>query len=75
MDCHIVVSPIIFSDFNKFLLRILFLIKPVTTTYFFLAHLSRRLIGELLVYKGIRRPSVVCPSIRPSVNIFKRHLL
>ena len=27
-----------------------------------LAHLSRRLIGELLVYRGIRRPSV-----RPSV--------
>ena len=25
----------------------------------FLAHLSRRLIGELIVYKGIRRPSVV----------------
>ena len=25
---------------------------------FFLAHLSRRLIGELLVYRGIRRPSV-----------------
>ena len=25
----------------------------------FLAHLSRRLIGELLVYRGIRRPSVV----------------
>ena len=24
----------------------------------FLAHLSQRLIGELLVYKGIRRPSV-----------------
>ena len=24
----------------------------------FLAHLSRRLIGELIVYKGIRRPSV-----------------
>ena len=23
-----------------------------------LAHLSRRLIGELLVYEGIRRPSV-----------------
>ena len=32
----------------------------------FLAHLSRRLIGELIVYTGIRRPSV---------NIFKRHLL
>ena len=26
---------------------------------YFLAHLSRRLIGELLVYRGIRRPSVV----------------
>ena len=38
----------------------------------FLAHLSRRLIGELIVYEGIRRPSV-CR--RPSVNIFKRHLL
>ena len=25
----------------------------------FLAHLSRRLIGELIVYKGIRRPSSV----------------
>ena len=37
---------------------------------YLLAHLSRRLIGELIVYKGIRRPSV-----RPSVNIFKRHLL
>ena len=36
----------------------------------FLAHLSRGLIGELIVYEGIRRPSV-----RPSVNIFKRHLL
>ena len=36
----------------------------------FLAHLSRRLIGELIVYEDIRRPSVV----RPSVNIFKQHL-
>ena len=25
----------------------------------FLAHLSRRLTGELIVYRGIRRPSVV----------------
>ena len=40
-------------------------------SFLFLAHLSRRLIGELIVYKGIRRPSVP----RPSVNIFKRHLL
>ena len=30
----------------------------------FLAHLSRRLIGELIVYEGIRRPSV-----RPSVRL------
>ena len=37
----------------------------------FLAHLSRRLIGELIVYEGFSRPSVV----RPSVNIFKRHHL
>ena len=30
----------------------------------FLAHLSRRLIlGELIVYEGIRRPSVVRPSV------------
>ena len=27
-----------------------------------LAHLSQRLIGELIVYTGIRRPSVVRPS-------------
>ena len=37
----------------------------------FLAHLRRRLIGELIVYRGIRRSS----DCRPSVNIFKRHLL
>ena len=28
----------------------------------FLAHLSRRLIGELIVYSGIRRPFIVRPS-------------
>ena len=28
-----------------------------------LAHLSRRFIGELIVYEGIRRPSVVRPSV------------
>ena len=33
----------------------------------FLSHLSRRLIGELIVYKGICRPSIVRPSsVRPS---------
>ena len=36
----------------------------------FLAHLSRRLKGELIVYRSIRRPSV-----RPSVNIFKLEYL
>ena len=37
----------------------------------FLAHLSRRLIGELIVYQwsGVRRPSVVHPSsVRPSAS-------
>ena len=34
-----------------------------------LAHLSCRLIGELIVFTCIRRLS-----IGPSVNIFKRHL-
>ena len=36
-----------------------------------LAHLSRRLMGELIVYQSLRRPSVVCrPSsvLRPSVR-------
>ena len=32
----------------------------------FLAHLSRRLKGELIVYRSIRRPSVR-PSVSPSV--------
>ena len=33
-------------------------IGPCIERSYFLAHLSRRLIGELLVYRGIRRPSV-----------------
>ena len=33
----------------------------------FLAHLSRRLKGELIVYRSIRRPSVHA-SVRPSVG-------
>ena len=37
----------------------------------FLAHLSRRLIGELIVYPWIRRPSYVRPSASPQCsNIF-----
>ena len=35
---------------------------------FFLAHLSRRLTGELIVYQSLRRPSVVRPSVRLSVR-------
>ena len=39
-----------------------------------LAHLSRRLTGELIGYPWIRRPSVICPSssVRPFTfsNIF-----
>ena len=52
-------------------LYIMYCMMPLYIAAFILAHLSRRLIGELIVYEGIRRPSVV----RPSVNIFKRHLL
>ena len=33
--------------------------------YNFLAHLSRRLIGELIVYRSSRSPCV-CPCVRPS---------
>ena len=42
-----------------------------TTPAQLLAHLSRRLRGELLVYQWLRRPA----SGRPSVNIFKHPLL
>ena len=40
----------------------------------FLAHLSRRLIGELIVYRSSRRPCVR-PSVRASVHIFKHEYL
>ena len=39
-----------------------------------LAHLSRRLKGELIVYRSIRRPWVR-GSVRPCVNIFKLEYL
>ena len=35
----------------------------------FLAHLSQRLIGELIVYRSSRRPCV-CASVRPCVRPF-----
>ena len=39
-----------------------------------LAHLSRRLKGELIVYRSIRRP-LVLPCVPPWVNIFKLEYL
>ena len=45
--------------------------KHLQQCFLFLAHLSRRLTGELIVYTGIRRPSVVRLSVHPSVNIFQ----
>ena len=44
----------------------------LSQNFWFLAHLSRRLRGELLVYQWLRCPSSV---VRPSVNIFKHLLL
>ena len=43
-----------------------------STSYILLAHLSRRLGGELLVYQWLRRPSLRLSSVRPSTfsNIF-----
>ena len=44
----------------------------------FLAHLSRRLRGELIVYQSSRRPSVrpsVRPCVRASVHTFKHEYL
>ena len=58
---------IFFSDFMCFDMSLLLLIVTlwgVSNKHcllpLFLAHLSRRLKGELIVYEGIRRPSVVC---------------
>ena len=46
--------------------------KPPKTYHNFLAHLSRRLRGELIVYRSARRPSVR-PSVR--VHTFKHEYL
>ena len=42
------------------------LTKLLQQCFLFLAHLSRRLIGEFVVYKGISRPSV-----RPSASVVR----
>ena len=59
-DNNIVISAFLQCKIIQFLLSFFNIL--------FLAHLSRRLIGELLVYRGIRRPSVRRPSsvVRPS---------
>ena len=46
------------------------MISPIPDHCNFLAHLSRRLTGELIGYPWIRRPSSVRPSVRrrPSVR-------
>ena len=49
------------SNFGKFATELLPLIDVRIE---FLAHLSRRLTGELIGYPWIRRPSVVRPSVR-----------
>ena len=52
------------SNFGKFETELLPLINVRIE---FLAHLSRRLIGELIVYRSSRRPCVR-PSVRASVR-------
>ena len=49
----------LFRNNSKSGLRHFRLFQFVSVVLLLLAHLSRRLIGELLVYRGIRRPSVV----------------
>ena len=57
------------------LLRVFFYMSIVIACVpSFLAHLSRRLKGELIVYRSIRRP-LVSASVRLCVNIFKLEYL
>ena len=48
----------------------LVLIESFSCHFLFLAHLSRRLIGELIVYPwyGVRRPSVVRLNLNLNLN-------
>ena len=57
---------LILSQYHQ-LIMVLFVIHEA---FPFLAHLSRRLMGELIVYQSLRRPSVVRrPSVRPQFQI------
>ena len=44
-------------------------INTVVSLLDFLAHLSRRLIGELIVYEGICRPSSVCQHFKTTSSL------
>ena len=53
------------------ILTFISMIGTKSNTIFYLlllAHLSRRLMGELIVYQSLRRPSVIRPSVRLSVR-------
>ena len=58
--CFHVCKNLVFSRHSSYHMSMLLL-----SHCFFLAHLSRRLIGELIVYRSSRRPCV-----RPSVRAF-----
>ena len=69
----VLIIPVLVIIYN---LRAMRTVKGVMLV--FLAHLSRRLKGELIVYRSIRRPCVsalVRPSVRLWVNIFKLEYL
>ena len=59
---------------NQFPIKNSHLFSPIPCLYFpikkskfyFLAHLSRRLMGELIVYQSLRHPSVVRPQFQTS---------
>ena len=58
----------IFPAAAKSSCSLLLFIFPSAAMSSFLAHLSRRLMGELIVYQSLRRPSVRPSSVRPSVR-------
>ena len=76
--CNISINNSNFKNFpkmnfyNAIVLKILWKMEicssEANVTFFtiLLAHLSRRLMGELIVYQSLQRPSVRCPSVRLS---------